>query len=46
MWIRRFLPMIALAAALASGPPARADLHYRAEITGVEDAALSSLLVL
>ncbi len=44
MWIRRFLPMVALAAALVSGPAAYADLSYRAEIVGAEDSDLSSLL--
>jgi translocation and assembly module TamA len=44
MRVRRFLPIVALAAALVFGPPARADLNYRAEITGAEDRELSSLL--
>jgi translocation and assembly module TamA len=44
MWVRRFLPTVAIAAALVSSPPARADLNYRAEITGAEDSDLSSLL--
>jgi translocation and assembly module TamA len=36
--------MVAFAAALVAGPPARADLNYRAEISGAEDSDLSSLL--
>src|SRR5690349_26891 len=44
MGIRRFLPIVALAAALVFGPPARADLNYSAEITGAEDSELASLL--
>lgn len=44
MGVRRFLPIVALAAALVSGARACADLNYRAEITGVERSGLSSLL--
>ncbi len=44
MWIRRFLPIVALAAALTPGPAVRADLNYRAEITGAEDSDLADLL--
>src|SRR6476659_5711029 len=44
MWIRRFLPIVALAAALTPGPAVRADLNYRAEITGAEDTDLADLL--
>jgi hypothetical protein len=44
MWIRRFLPIVALAAALMPGPDVRADLDYRAEITGAEDGDLAALL--
>jgi hypothetical protein len=41
---QRFLPIVALVAALASSAVARADLNYRAEITGAEDSDLASLL--
>src|SRR6266513_2428213 len=45
MWIRRFLPIVALAAALTPGPAVRADLNYRAEIAGAEeDSDLAGLL--
>ena len=44
MWVRRFLPIVALAAALVSGAPTRAEVNYRAEITGAEDSDLASLL--
>src|SRR5262249_31345716 len=44
MRFRRFFLIIALAAALVSGPAVRADLNYRAKITGVEDSDLADLL--
>jgi translocation and assembly module TamA len=44
MWIRRFLPIVALAAALVPGPAVHADVSYRAEITGAEDSELADLL--
>ena len=44
MWIRRFFPIVALAAALTPGLAVRADLNYRAEITGAEDGDLADLL--
>ena len=44
MWIRRFFPMIALAATLTSSPVLYADVNYRAEIAGAEDSDLADLL--
>jgi len=44
MRVRRFLLTVALFTALVPGGAARADLNYRAEITGTEDSDLSSLL--
>jgi translocation and assembly module TamA len=44
MGIRRLLPMVALAAVLSAGSAARADVNYRAEITGAEDSNLAGLL--
>src|SRR6201997_5424130 len=44
MWTRRLLPIVALAAALTPGSAVRADLNYRAEITGAEDSDLADLL--
>jgi translocation and assembly module TamA len=44
MRVRRFFLTIAMAAALVPGPAARADLNYRAEITGTEDSDLADLL--
>src|SRR5436190_2934853 len=44
MGVRRFFLIVALATMLVPGPPARADLNYRAEITGAEDSDLASLL--
>jgi translocation and assembly module TamA len=44
MRVRRFVLMVALAAALASGSAVRADLNYRAEIAGAEDSELADLL--
>ena len=35
---------IALAMAVVPGPSVRADINYRAEITGVEDSELADLL--
>jgi translocation and assembly module TamA len=44
MRVRRFLLTVGLFTALVPGGAARADLNYRAEITGAEDSDLSSLL--
>src|SRR5437660_8867817 len=44
MRVRRFFLIVALAMALVPSPAARADINYRAEITGAEDSALASLL--
>src|ERR1700758_2558684 len=44
MWTRRLLPIVALAAALTPGSAVRADLNYRAEITGTEDSDLADFL--
>src|SRR5262252_10826779 len=44
MRVRRFVLVVALATALAAGAEARADVNYRAEITGAEDSDLTSLL--
>ena len=44
MRVRGFLQIVALVTALLPGGAARADLNYRAEITGVEDSDLASLL--
>src|SRR6516162_10504009 len=44
MRVRWSFLTIALAMALVPGPSARADINYRAEITGVEDSELSDLL--
>src|SRR5437588_2247012 len=44
MGVRRFLLIVALATALIPGRAARADLNYRAEITGAEDSELGALL--
>ena len=44
MRVRRFFLVIGPIAVLFLGPVARADLNYRAEITGVEDSDLGSLL--
>jgi len=41
---RRFVLTVALVTALVSGAGARADLNYRAEITGTEDSDLAGLL--
>ena len=44
MGVRRFFLIVALATALVPGSAARADLNYRAEITGAEDSDLADLL--
>jgi translocation and assembly module TamA len=44
MPVRRLFLTIALATALVPGPAVRADLNYRAEITGAEDSELADLL--
>ena len=44
MRVRRFCLTIVLAGALVPGPAVRADLNYRAEITGAEDSDLADLV--
>ncbi len=44
MWVRHFVLAVAFATALVAGQAARADINYRAEITGAEDSVLASLL--
>jgi hypothetical protein len=44
MGVRRFFLIIALTTTLVPGPAVRADLNYRAEITGAEDSDLANLL--
>jgi translocation and assembly module TamA len=44
MGIRRLFPIVALVTVLTAGAAARADVNYRAEITGVEDSGLQDLL--
>jgi translocation and assembly module TamA len=44
MGVRRFFLAIALATALVPASAVRADVNYRAEITGAEDGDLASLL--
>jgi translocation and assembly module TamA len=44
MRVRRLFPIVALVTALVPGPAVRADLNYRAEITGAEDSDLADLL--
>ncbi|MBO0735371.1 MAG: BamA/TamA family outer membrane protein [Alphaproteobacteria bacterium] len=44
MRVHRFLLTVALAATLTPGPAVRADLNYRAEISGAEDSDLADLL--
>src|SRR5260370_39372854 len=44
MGVRRFFQIIALTTTLVPGPAVRADLNYRAEITGAEDSDLADLL--
>jgi translocation and assembly module TamA len=44
MRVRRFFLIVALGTGLVPGPDVRADLNYRAEITGAEDSELADLL--
>ena len=44
MGVRRFLLTAALTAALVPSVAVRADLNYRAEISGAEDSDLAALL--
>ena len=44
MGVRRFFLAVALTTVLVPGPVARADVNYRAEITGAEDSDLANLL--
>src|SRR5260370_40329282 len=44
MGVRHFSLIIALATSLVPGAAVRADLNYRAEITGAEDSDLTDLL--
>jgi hypothetical protein len=44
MGVRRFFLPIALTAMLVPGPSVRADLNYRAEISGAQDSDLADLL--
>jgi translocation and assembly module TamA len=44
MRVRRLFLIVALATALVPGSGVRADLNYRAEITGAEDSELADLL--
>src|SRR5712675_2228253 len=44
MGVRRFFLVIAVATTLVPGVAVRADLNYRAEITGAEDSDLADLL--
>src|SRR4029077_2882560 len=44
MLVRWFFLIVALTTPLVSGSAARADLNYRAEITGAEDSDLADLL--
>jgi translocation and assembly module TamA len=44
MGVKRFFLAVALATVLVPGPAGRADLNYRAEITGAEDSDLANLL--
>ena len=44
MLVRWFFLIVALTTPLVSGSAARADLNYRAEITGAEDSDLTDLL--
>src|SRR4029077_9418463 len=44
MLVRWFFLIVALTTPLVSGSAARADLNYRAEITGAEDGDLADLL--
>ncbi|MGB9644249.1 MAG: hypothetical protein WCB44_03820, partial [Stellaceae bacterium] len=44
MGVSRFFLAVALTTVLVPGPAVRADLNYRAEITGAEDSELTDLL--
>src|ERR1700680_2736834 len=44
MGVRRLFLTVALTTVLEPGPAVRADLNYRAEITGAEDSDLADLL--
>src|SRR5437588_12219864 len=44
MGVKRFFLAVALATVRVPGPAVRADLNYRAEITGAEDGDLANLL--
>src|SRR5258705_9240494 len=44
MRLHRFFLTVALTTALIAGPPAYADLSYRAKIVGAEDSELADLL--
>src|ERR1700752_3144242 len=44
MGVSRLLLTVALTTVLVPGPAVRADLNYRAEITGAEDSDLADLL--
>ena len=44
MGVRRLFLTVALTTVLVPGPAVRADLNYRAEITGAEDGDLADLL--
>ena len=44
MGVRRLFLTVALTTVLVPGPAVRADLNYRAEITGAEDSDLADLL--
>ncbi len=44
MWVRRLFIIVACTTALAPNPCLRADINYRAEITGAEDSELADLL--
>jgi len=44
MRLRYLVLIVAVVTALLPGGAARADLNYRAEITGAEDSELASLL--
>ena len=44
MGVRRFFLVIAVATTLVPDVAVRADLNYRAEITGAEDSDLANLL--
>ncbi len=44
MGVRRFFLAVSLTMVLVPGPAVRADVNYRAEITGAEDSDLANLL--